>query len=79
MPPAGPGDVERVAGWRATRQGTRLVLLSPHGAVAVRLQALELGFDDAIDLASDPMEIVGTALDRDPRPHGRPEHRARGT
>jgi DNA-binding response OmpR family regulator len=59
VPPAGPGDVERVAGWRTAHRNTCLILLSAHRAVAVRLQALELGFDDAIDLASDPMEIVG--------------------
>jgi DNA-binding response OmpR family regulator len=38
---------------------TSAVLLSPHQAVAVRLHALELGFDDAVDLSADPMEVVG--------------------
>jgi DNA-binding response OmpR family regulator len=68
VPPAGPGDVERLATWRASHLQTCLVLLSAHRAVAVRLQALELGFDDAIDLASDPMEIVGrlSIAGRDP-------------
>jgi len=27
--------------------------------VAARLHALELGFDDAVDISSDPMEVVG--------------------
>jgi len=58
-PPAGPGDLQRVAGWRATHHRSRAVLLSPHQAVAARLHALEPGFDDAIDLSSDPMEVVG--------------------
>ena len=58
-PPAGPGDLQRVAGWRAVHERSRAVLLSPHQAVAARLHALELGFDDAVDLSSDPMELVG--------------------
>jgi DNA-binding response OmpR family regulator len=58
-PPAGPGDLERVAMWLGTHRDTCAVLLSPHQAVAVRLHALELGFDDAVDLSSDPMEVVG--------------------
>ena len=58
-PPAGPGDLQRVAGWRATHQNSRAVLLSPHQAVAARLHALELGLDDAVDLNADPMELVG--------------------
>ncbi len=58
-PPAGPGDLQRVAGWLATHHRSCAVLLSSHQAVAARLHALELGFDDAVDLASDPMEVVG--------------------
>ncbi len=58
-PPAGPGDLQRVSSWLAANQGACAVLLSQHGAVALRLHALELGFDDAVDLASDPMEVVG--------------------
>ena len=58
-PPAGPGEVQRVAGWLAAHRRTSAVLLSPHHAVALRLHALELGFDDAVDLSSDLMEVVG--------------------
>src|ERR1035437_10350277 len=58
-PPAGLGDLQLVAGWRALHDRSRAVLLSPHQAVAARLHALELGFDDAVDLSSDPMEVVG--------------------
>lgn len=58
-PPAEPGDLQRVASWLATNPSSRAVLLSSHQAVAVRLHALELGFDDAMDLSSDPMEVVG--------------------
>jgi DNA-binding response OmpR family regulator len=58
-PPAGPGDLERAAMWLGTHADSCGVLLSPHQAVAVRLHALELGFEDAVDLSSDPMEVVG--------------------
>jgi DNA-binding response OmpR family regulator len=58
-PPAGLGDLQRVASWLETNSGSCAVLLSSHQAVAVRLHALELGFDDAVDLSSDPMEVVG--------------------
>jgi DNA-binding response OmpR family regulator len=58
-PPAGPGDLQRVAGWIATHHESSAVLLSHHQAVAARLHALELGFDDVVDLSSDPMEVVG--------------------
>lgn len=58
-PPAGPVDLERTAMWLGTHRDSCAVLLSPHQAVTVRLHALELGFDDAVDLSSDPMEVVG--------------------
>ena len=58
-PQAGPADLERVATWRRSDRGGRAVLLSPHEAVAMRILALELGFDDALDLSADPLEIVG--------------------
>ena len=58
-PPAGPADLERVAGWRIGHPDASAVVMSPHRAVAVRLHALELGLDDALDLSSDPMEVAG--------------------
>jgi DNA-binding response OmpR family regulator len=58
-PPAEPGDIQRVADWLATSSGSSAVLMSQHQAVALRLHALELGFEDAVDLSSDPMEVVG--------------------
>ena len=58
-PPADPGDLQRVAGWLEANPGSCAVLMSSHQAVAVRLHALELGFEDAVDLSSDPMEVVG--------------------
>jgi DNA-binding response OmpR family regulator len=58
-PPAEPGDLQRVASWLAANPVACAVLLSSHQAVAVRLHALELGFADALDLSSDPMEVVG--------------------
>jgi DNA-binding response OmpR family regulator len=59
VPPGGLTDIQRLAAWRAANDEACAVLLSPHHAVAVRLQALEIGFDDAVDIASDPMELVG--------------------
>jgi DNA-binding response OmpR family regulator len=58
-PPAEPGDLQRVSIWLAAHAGSCAVLMSPHQAVAMRLHALELGFDDAVDLSSDPMEVIG--------------------
>jgi DNA-binding response OmpR family regulator len=58
-PPADPGDLQRVASWLAVNPDSCAVMLSSHQAVALRLHALELGFDDAVDLSSDPMEVVG--------------------
>ena len=58
-PPAGPGDLQLAANWLANSPGASGVLLSLHHHVALRLSALELGFDDAVDLSSDPMEVVG--------------------
>jgi DNA-binding response OmpR family regulator len=58
-PPAGPGDLQHVASWLATNPGSSAVMLSAHPYVALRLHALELGFEDAVDLSSDPMEVVG--------------------
>src|SRR5450759_47840 len=57
-PPADPGDLQSVASWLAINPDAHAVLVSQHQAVALRLHALELGFDDAVDLSSDPMEAV---------------------
>jgi DNA-binding response OmpR family regulator len=58
-PFAGKADIEAVALWRNSPRGRRAALLSPHEAIDTRLKAMELGFDDAIDLGSDRVEIVG--------------------
>ena len=58
-PPADVADISRLAAWRAERPDSCVVLLSPHQAVSVRLHALEMGFDDAVDMGADPMEVVG--------------------
>ena len=58
-PPAEPGDLQLVASWLAINPGTRAVLMSSHQAVALRLHALEVGVEDAVELSSDPMEVVG--------------------
>jgi DNA-binding response OmpR family regulator len=77
-PPAGLSDLQRVAAWLASHHRSSAVLLSAHQAVAVRLHALELGFADAVDLSSDPMEVVGRlsiAGRRLPGSEGRPGNR----
>ena len=58
-PPAGPSDLQRVASWLTNNPGASAVMLSAHQYIALRLHALELGFDDAVDLSSDPMEVIG--------------------
>ena len=58
-PPAGPVDLQRVASWLDSNPASCAVLMSPHQAVALRLHALELGFNDAVDLSADPMELIG--------------------
>jgi DNA-binding response OmpR family regulator len=58
-PPAGPVDLQRVASWLDANPASCAVLMSPHQAVALRLHALELGFNDAVDLSADPMELIG--------------------
>jgi DNA-binding response OmpR family regulator len=58
-PPAGPGDLQRAASWLTNNPSASAVMLSAHQYVALRLHALELGFDDAVDLSSDPMEVIG--------------------
>ena len=58
-PPAGPGDLQRAASWLTNNPGASAVMLSAHQHIALRLHALELGFDDAVDLSSDPMEVIG--------------------
>lgn len=56
-PPAGPADLRLVARERELHSGLGLVVLSPPEAVALRIQALQLGFDEAIDLSADPAEV----------------------
>lgn len=56
-PPAGPAEMRLVARERRGKPATGLVLLSDHSNIAARILALQLGFDDAIDLSADPIEI----------------------
>jgi DNA-binding response OmpR family regulator len=58
-PPAGIDDIREAATQRDGHPDMRVVLLSPPEAVAQRLHALELGFDDAIDLGAQAVEIAG--------------------
>lgn len=72
-PPSGPAEMRLVAHERESRPGFGAVLLSGHESIAPRLHALQLGFDDAVDLSADRMEIssrlstAGRARDRQVR------------
>lgn len=56
-PPSGPADMRLVIRERELGPGFGTVLLSDHESIAPRLHALQLGFDDAVDLSADPIEI----------------------
>jgi len=70
-PPAGPGDLERIARERRRRHGLRVVQLAAPGAIQTRLQALRLGFDEALPSSVAVEELVGrlTLLEERARAH----------
>lgn len=59
VPPAGPAEVATVARERRRRPSMRAMLLNDPADVGGRLQALELGFDEAQPLTSPLGEVVG--------------------
>jgi DNA-binding response OmpR family regulator len=58
-PPAGSLEVLAVVSERRQRSTLRIVLLNHPSAVAQRLEALALGFDDALPWTIDPHELAG--------------------
>jgi two-component system response regulator ResD len=56
-PPGGAAELRLVSREREARSNMGAVVLSGHTAVAARIHALQLGFDDALDLTADPIEI----------------------
>ncbi len=56
-PPAGPEDLEVALSERRRRPGMRVVVVSPPGAIAERLDALRAGADEAHADTIDPTEL----------------------
>ena len=58
-PPVAAADLEAIARIRRRRRALRLVLLTEPGAAALRLRALECGFDEAVPSDLGAMELAG--------------------
>lgn len=58
-PPATATDIAAVARERLLRPSLRAVLITPPEAADLRLEALALGFDDAVASSIDPAELAG--------------------
>jgi DNA-binding response OmpR family regulator len=58
-PPAGERELTMVASWRRRRPSLRVVQLAAPEAVQARLDALRLGFDEALATDIDPAELAG--------------------
>ena len=59
QPPAGPEDLTLVASERRRRSRLRAVYVAPPEASALRLEALALGFDDALTSETSSSELAG--------------------
>jgi len=59
MPPAIRADLVRLAAERTHRPSMRIVFLAPDEAAAERLDALAMGFDDALPATLDAAELAG--------------------
>jgi DNA-binding response OmpR family regulator len=70
-PPAAPVDLLAAIEERRQRPALRLIFLNEPADVAGRLEALALGFDEALPTSVDPVELAGRAhLLVDPGRHG---------
>lgn len=67
QPPASIRDLELVVAERRRRIGLRIIHLSPPNAVAERLAALALGFDDALTAGVTSAELIGRLAWHDAR------------
>jgi DNA-binding response OmpR family regulator len=56
-PPAGRGELEAVLAERRRRPSLRVVVVSPSGAIAERMEALRAGADEALADTIDPEEL----------------------
>ena len=61
LPPAEPPDLLAAAAERSMRPGLRLMFLNELADVAGRLEALAMGFDEALPASTDPVELAGRA------------------
>jgi DNA-binding response OmpR family regulator len=71
-PPAGPEELARVVSERRRRHGLRVVQLAAPEAIEARLQALRLGFDEALPTTIAVEELAGRLrlLEERARPRG---------
>src|SRR6476646_9019230 len=58
VPPACPADLERALDQRHRRSTLRVIHVSSDDDIEARLEALELGFDDAVPRSIDPVELI---------------------
>ena len=71
-PPGGPAEAELVARERRRRHGMRVVQVSAPEAVDVRLEALRLGFDEAVPSTIEAGELAARLALLDERARTRP-------
>jgi DNA-binding response OmpR family regulator len=72
-PPAGPEETAVVARERRRRHGLRTVHLAAPEAVASRLEALRLGFDEALPTTIAPGELAARLALLEERARARPD------
>jgi DNA-binding response OmpR family regulator len=71
VPPAGGRDVELVALERRRRTTLRTIHLTPPDAADARIEALRLGYDEALPQSIEPAELAGRAALLEERARGR--------
>src|SRR5262245_16036873 len=72
-PPGGPPETELLARERRRRHGLRVVHLAAPDAVDARLEALRLGFDDALPSTIEPAELAARLSLLQERARARPD------
>jgi DNA-binding response OmpR family regulator len=72
-PPGGAPETELLARERRRRHGLRVVQLAAPDAVDVRIEALRLGFDDALPSSIEPGELAARLVLLEERARARPE------
>ncbi len=73
VPPACPADLERALDQRHRRSTLRLIHVSSDDDIEARLEALELGFDDAVPRSIDPVELIARLRLQDARTRRKPD------